>query len=331
LFQITIHVNMHIACGLVLEFHSCEKKSDASLAMRLGVPFDQAAFSRFLPGTCSLGRRFEYKSSIASTMDVARELVGAEGGVALHGTVVLTDDQTAGVGRRGRSWDSEACCSLLFSLIWAPAAVGTPALFPELVRLNLAAPIAVVCACSAVGVDSALIKWPNDVWAGATPRKLSGVILDYNGGDSAVLGVGVNVLQDMSRHPASTSIATLLAASPAPTTTPAIPGVLPNSPGLPELRERVLSSFCVELERLMRMETSAVIAEHGRYDLLENKTIRVHHKTRDEHDPRDYDAVALGLGPDGGLRVRPLAAAGSEVCLSAEEISITPYLNIEPS
>jgi len=265
-------------------------------------------------------------------MDVARELVGAQGGVALHGTVVLTDDQTAGVGRRGRSWESEACCSLLFSLIWAPTAVGTPALFPELVRLNLAAPIAVVCACSAVGVDSALIKWPNDVWAGAAPRKLSGVILDYNGGDSAVLGVGVNVLQDMSLHPAATSIATLLAASPPPTAAFPLPNLPAASAGLSHLRERVLSSFCVELERLMRMETSAVIAEHGWHDLLENKTVRVHHKTRDEHDPRDYDAVALGLGPGGALRVRPIgAAAGADVFLSAEEISITPYLHIEPS
>jgi BirA family biotin operon repressor/biotin-[acetyl-CoA-carboxylase] ligase len=264
-------------------------------------------------------------------MDVARELVGAEGGVALHGTVVLTDDQTAGVGRRGRSWESEACCSLLFSLIWAPAAVGTPALYPELVRLNLAAPIAVVCACATVGVDSALIKWPNDVWAGQTPRKLSGVILNYNGGDSAVLGVGLNVLQDMSRHPAATSIATLLAASPTPTPAPPPPYVPAEVPAAGLLRERVLSSFCVELDRLMRLETSAVIAEHKRHDLLENKTIRVHHRTREEHDPRDYDAVALGLGPDGALRVRPVgAAAGAHVFLSAEEISITPYLNIEP-
>ena len=294
--------------------------------MRPVVPFDQTAFSRLLPSTCSLGRRLEYKQSTPSTMDVARELVGSEGASTLHGALVLTDDQTAGVGRRGRSWESEACCSLLFSLVWAPAAAGTPAVFPELVRLNLAAPIAVVGACAAVGVDSALIKWPNDVWAGSTPRKLSGVILDYNGGDSAVLGVGINVLQDMSAHPAATSLTTLLsdrALLTSPLSPPPSPMVVYEST---LLRERVLSCFCVELERLMRMDTSAVIAEHSRHDLLKGKTIRVHHKTRDEDDPRDYDAIALGLGDDGALKVRPVASA-SVVSLCAEEISITPYLN----
>jgi len=289
-----------------------------------GTPFDQLAFSRLLPVSCSLGRRLEYRPSVPSTMGVARELIGVEGGARLHGTVVLTDDQTAGVGRRGRSWDAEVCCSLLFSLVWAPAAAGTPAVFPELIRLNLAAPVAVVGACSAVGVGSAQIKWPNDVWAGGLiPRKLSGVILDYDGGDSAVLGVGLNVLQDMERHPAATSIATLLGAASAS----AAPSPLPvDGAGPPCLRERLLSCFCVELDRLMRLETSAVIAEHARHDLLRGKTIRVHHKTREEYDPRDYDAVALGIGADGALRVRPVGApAAAAVYLSAEEVSITPY------
>ena len=114
-------------------------------------------------------------------------------------------------------------------------------------RLNLAAPVAVVGACSAVGVGSAQIKWPNDVWAGGQlPRKLSGVILDYNGGDSAVLGVGLNVLQDMELHPTATSIATLLGVDNGPALL---------SPGPHCLRERLLSSFCVELERLVTTTT----------------------------------------------------------------------------
>ena len=36
---------------------------------------------------------------------------------------------------------------------------------------EVAAPVAVAHACRDVGVDSALIKWPNDVWAGSPPKK----------------------------------------------------------------------------------------------------------------------------------------------------------------
>lgn len=57
------------------------------------------------------------------------------------------------------------------------------------------------------------------------------------------------------------------------------------------------------------------------------RTIRVHHKTREESDPSDYDAEALGVDGEGYLRVRPLGgpkAAAGEISLSGEEVSITP-------
>jgi len=75
----------------------------------------------------------------------------------------------------------------------------------------------------------------------------------------------------------------------------------------------------------MRMETAQVVAEHRRRDLLRGQTVRVHHRTREEHDPRDYDAVAAGVGEDGALRVRRVGEpAGREVALAAEEVSISP-------
>ena len=133
-------------------------------------------------------------------MTVADELLQAEGAAAAHGLVVLAESQTAGVGRRGRAWQSAPDGNLYFSLVWSPAsaAQGMAAMMPEMVRLNLAAGVAVVRACAAAGVDTARIKWPNDVWAGEPARKLSGTILNFNGQDAAVLGVGVNVLQARS-------------------------------------------------------------------------------------------------------------------------------------
>ena len=88
-------------------------------------------------------------------------------------------------------------------------------------------------------------------------------------------------------------------------------------------REAVLAAFCGEIERLMALPMEAVLAEYGELDLLRGRTIRVHHKTREESDPRDFDAKAMGVDASGQLRVRP-TAGGPEKALSGEEVSISP-------
>lgn len=66
-----------------------------------------------------------------------------------------------------------------------------------------------------------------------------------------------------------------------------------------------------------------VLDEYRKHDLLRGRTIRVHHKTREEDDPQDFDADVLGVDADGQLRVRPVGG-GPERALSGEEVSITP-------
>ena len=279
-------------------------------------PFDQRAFTALLR-TRTLGQRLSWHETTPSTMNLADELLRAEGSAA-HGAVILAESQTKGIGRRGRSWISQPLGNLYFSLLWAPVlppGADGMSLMPQLVRLNLAASVAVARASHDVGVTSARIKWPNDVWAGEPARKLSGTILNFDGKAAAVLGVGINVLEDLRANETATSLATLHAQLP-----PSPP------PPPPVTREAVLASFCWELERLMDMSTDAVLDEYRQYDLLRGRTIRVHHKTREEDDPDDYDAEALGVDQDGYLRVRPLgsAAARGELSLSGEEVSITP-------
>lgn len=259
-------------------------------------------------------------------MLLADERIRVEGATAAHGSIILAETQTGGVGRRGRSWLSPPLGNLYFSLLWVPMAAApdsfgdgenVAAFLPHLTQLNLATSIATVRAASAVGVHSARIKWPNDVWAGGeAPRKLSGTILNFDGKSAAVLGVGINVLQDLDANATATSLSTLRAlsdesSSAAATTAP------------PVSREAVLAAFCGELERLMALPLPAVLAEYREHDLLRGRTIRVHHKTREEADPRDYDAEALGVTATGSLRVRRVGG-GAETELSGEEVSITP-------
>ena len=223
---------------------------------------------------------------------------------------------------------------MYFSLLWAPlvhagggggsgaGAGGAMALLPQLSQLNLAASVAVVHAASAVGVGStARIKWPNDVWAGSpTARKLSGTILNFDGKEAAVLGVGINVAQDLSANATATSLQTLRNQLSDKDPSAAVEAVE---------REAVLAAFCGELERLMSLSPAAVLDEYSRVDLLRGRVVRVHHKTREETDVRDFDALALGVSAEGALRVRPIEPANAAVReLSGEEVSISP-LNLD--
>ena len=287
-------------------------------------PFDRGAFASLLR-TRTIGRRVSWHETASSTMTLADELLRSEGSQA-HGTVIIAEQQTAGIGRRGRNWISQPLGNLYFSLLWAPmlpsGASDGVALMPQLVRLNLAASVAVARASKEAGIASARIKWPNDVWAGdPTPRKMSGTILNFDGKAAAVLGVGINVLQDLAVNETATSLATERAALPEQQQPP------------PISRESVLACFCTELERLMDSTTEAVLLEYRQFDLLRGRTIRVHHRTREESDPSDFDAEALGVDGEGYLRVRALngAKAGTELTLSGEEVSITPKLSTTDS
>jgi len=123
----------------------------------------------------SLGRPRLHLRSTASTNDVAKELAG---GGAAHGTLVTAGVQTAGRGRRGRSWYAAPGEALLMSLVLREAT--------EL--LPIAAAIA---AAEAIG-PGAMIKWPNDILVDG--RKVAGILIERRPHeDWTVLGIGVNV------------------------------------------------------------------------------------------------------------------------------------------
>lgn len=107
-----------------------------------------------------------------------------------HGSLYLAEQQTAGRGRRGRSWTSPFAGNLYFSLTWQ-FSNGAAALE----GLSLAVGVALIRGLKRVGVNDVSVKWPNDLlWRG---RKLAGVLLEMSGdaaGDCfVVIGVGVNV------------------------------------------------------------------------------------------------------------------------------------------
>jgi BirA family biotin operon repressor/biotin-[acetyl-CoA-carboxylase] ligase len=108
----------------------------------------------------------------------------------IHGMLLAAEWQTAGRGRRGRSWTAVAGGSLTFSLGWR---------FEQgagfLAGLSLAVGVAVVRALEAEGFTGIALKWPNDLIH--RHHKLGGILIDLNGDalgpSTVVIGVGINV------------------------------------------------------------------------------------------------------------------------------------------
>jgi BirA family biotin operon repressor/biotin-[acetyl-CoA-carboxylase] ligase len=109
--------------------------------------------------------------------------------------LLVAEEQTAGRGRQGRTWQGQRADALTFSLglMLAP---------PDWSGLSLAVG---VCLAEALDPQQSLglgLKWPNDVWVDApqAPRKLAGMLIEtvwVEGDNSAsrytVIGMGINL------------------------------------------------------------------------------------------------------------------------------------------
>jgi len=106
------------------------------------------------------------------------------------GEVLLAEYQTAGRGRRGRSWlappGGAICLSLGWSFELMPRDVGA---------LSLAIGVCVLRALGRQGVEGISLKWPNDVLSGE--RKLGGILIELraeaSGPAYVIVGIGLNV------------------------------------------------------------------------------------------------------------------------------------------
>lgn len=106
------------------------------------------------------------------------------------GWVCLAEMQTAGRGRRGRSWISPFGGNIYLSVGWQFDQMGHLA-----GGLSLAVGVALVRALRRFGVPEAVLKWPNDVlWR---EQKLAGILVEGKGEPggpfSIVAGMGINV------------------------------------------------------------------------------------------------------------------------------------------
>lgn len=106
------------------------------------------------------------------------------------GYVCLAELQSAGRGRRGRTWVSPFGKNIYLSITWSFDA-GVAALE----GLSLAVGVALARVLRELGIEGIALKWPNDILCHG--RKLAGVLLEMTGDPAGVcqvvVGVGLNV------------------------------------------------------------------------------------------------------------------------------------------
>ncbi len=142
------------------------------------------------------GRRdYFYYREIDSTNNRALELA-ADG--YPEGTVVVAETQTAGRGRRGRTWYSPPRHGIYLSVILRPQLP-----VREIPRVSLVIGVAVAETLEAAFQLPARIKWPNDILI--NNRKIAGVLSEVvtgsQGIDCIVTGIGLNINNPLQDFP----------------------------------------------------------------------------------------------------------------------------------
>lgn len=119
-------------------------------------------------------------------MDVAHRLA-ADGAAA--GTLVIANEQTAGRGRGGKTWQSSPEAGLWLTLIERPA--DTSGLDVLSIRVGLAAAESL----DRFAAEPIRLKWPNDLFLDR--GKLAGILVEARWREQSVewiaIGMGINV------------------------------------------------------------------------------------------------------------------------------------------
>jgi BirA family biotin operon repressor/biotin-[acetyl-CoA-carboxylase] ligase len=140
--------------------------------------------------TKAFGKKIFVYETLDSTNACAKAL--ADTG-APEGTVVISEHQTAGRGRQGRSWHSQPGHNLLFSVILRPGLEKDKAgLLPFFAAYSAALAIeqhtGSKCEC----------KWPNDIMING--KKCCGILMENcfqsNSIDFTIAGIGLNINQE---------------------------------------------------------------------------------------------------------------------------------------
>jgi BirA family biotin operon repressor/biotin-[acetyl-CoA-carboxylase] ligase len=144
-----------------------------------------------------IGKKIRYLENTPSTIWLGKQMC-SEGDVEkMHGTVIIAEEQTGGIGRMGRAWVSPS------GGIWITIVLKPDLPIDHVFMITMAGSIAVARAIRKEFDLGALIKWPNDIFIGN--KKVGGLLLELSADADTIhyclLGIGIDVnvpLQEFS-------------------------------------------------------------------------------------------------------------------------------------
>lgn len=203
--------------------------------------------------------------------------------------LLVAEQQTAGRGRLGRAWASNAGASLTFSL-------GLPLAPRDWAGLSLAVGVSLAASLH----PAVRLKWPNDLWLQG--RKLAGILIETaSAGPTAerfaVVGVGINIAPRLAEG---------LATAPA--------WLQELHPGMDA--PRALGAVALPLvQALKAFEAEGFAAFRGRFaalDALRDEVVQLSDGTT---------GTACGVGDEGALLVH---TPGGMKHVTSSEVSVRP-------
>jgi BirA family biotin operon repressor/biotin-[acetyl-CoA-carboxylase] ligase len=292
----TLSEALKLAPELGIEIFSVRGKG-----YKLATPIEFIDVARVRAAMGPAARRvaLEVVDEIDST---STRLMERAAGGAPSGTCLVAEWQSAGRGRRGRTWVASLGGSLTFSLLWRfERGAG------HLGGLSLAVGVAVARALAACGAPRVQVKWPTDVVCDF--RKIAGILVEtagvMQGPSVAIVGTGINYrlgerVLDRIDQPV-TDVAQCATALPSRS----------------ELLAHVLKEMCAALDTFDRHGFPALRDAWRALHAYQGRRVRV-------IPGRDapFDAEVVDVGADGVLVVRK--ADGQLVSLASAEISLRP-------
>ena len=240
----------------------------------------------------------------STNSELMRRFRGAPGRPPqLEPVLLVAEQQTAGRGRLGRSWQSQRGDSLMFSL-------GLPLQVADWSGLSLAVGISVADSLEPPAASQPRIglKWPNDLWL-STPedeRKLGGILVEtasWEGLRYLVIGVGINI-----RPVTLAGAADPFAAAVAPGSLQELDAGMDAGAAL----LRIVPALVPTLQAFEQFGFQPFQARFALRDVLSGRAVQLSSGIR---------GTAHGVGENGALRV--LTASGMVEVTSAE-VSVRP-------
>lgn len=242
------------------------------------------------------GQNVYYFTETDST-NIQAKRMGDQG--APHGTLAAAGQQTAGKGRRGRTWESPADQNIYMSLLLRPEIA--PVKAPMLTLVMAYAAAMALRECTGLDVQ---IKWPNDLVING--KKICGILtemsteIDYI--NYVVIGIGINTnIEQFPEELKQTATSLRIEAGRSIRRSPLIAAIM-------RWFEKAYAGF---------MKTEDLSGIQKAYNEL---LVNCGREVRVLEPKGEWQAEALGINDGGELLVRKVD--GSETAVYAGEVSV---------